>query len=389
VTPRRLAAGALVAAVAVVGGAAPAAADPPRPTDYRSTVTAVQVVPAEGQAAEAAAAESEVMAAVVQAEVVGGDAFLELTVAAGHEVVVTGYAEEPYLRFLADGTVERNRRSPATYLNDDRLGAVELPAEADETAEPEWEAVGDGGRYAWHDHRIHWMSETPPDGIAPGEKVQDWAVALTVDGKPVTVRGVLVRAHDVSALPWIMLAVVAGIACLLAGRNRALPVAAVSVLAAAAGAFVAGRGQYGVAPAGSGANPLVVAVPAIAVAAGIGAIVALALRRPTIAATATLAAAAAVIGWAVLRLSVLWTPVLPTELNASLDRALTALALGFAVGAAGLVVWRGQLSFVRLDELELAGPRNQAPPPGRAWDEAHPPPPMEGEFLGGGGRPTD
>jgi hypothetical protein len=354
---RRRAAGAvLVAAIALVGGAAPAAADPPQPTDYRSTVTGLEAVPVEGAAPADPAAEADTDVTDVEAVIVGGDAFLELTVAPGHEVVVTGYGEEPYLRFLPDGTVERNRWSPATYLNDDRQGEVDVPAEADAASEPEWEAVAADGRYAWHDHRIHWMGGSPPPGIGPGEKVQNWAVSLTLDGTAVAVQGVLVRADDISPLPWIMLAVVGGGICLLLGRRHALPVAVLGVLVAASGALVVGRGQYGVAPAGSGTEPLLVAVPALGLAAAVAAAIALVLRRRGIAATATLGAAAAVTGWAVLRLSVLWTPVLPTELSASVDRAITALALGLAVASAFLVVWRGQLSFVRLDELELAEP---------------------------------
>jgi hypothetical protein len=43
----------------------------------------------------------------------------------------------------------------------------------------------------------------------------------------------------------------------------------------------------------------------------------------------------------VLRLEVLWRPVLPTELTYGLDRAGTAVALGLAVAAAGLVVRGG------------------------------------------------
>ena len=38
-------------------------------------------------------------------------------------MIVEGYEGEPYLRFSPDGTVERNRLSTATYLNDDRRGA--------------------------------------------------------------------------------------------------------------------------------------------------------------------------------------------------------------------------------------------------------------------------
>ena len=112
-----------------MAGAAPAAADPPRPTDYRSTVTAVTPA-ADG----------------VRAEIVGGDAFLELRVDEGTRWSCRGTEGEPYLRFRADGTVERNIRSPATYLNDDRQGAVDLPPRADAEAEPEWEPWPTGAR---------------------------------------------------------------------------------------------------------------------------------------------------------------------------------------------------------------------------------------------------
>ncbi len=96
--------------VTVVAAAAPAAADAAGPSDFRSEVTGI--VPAvEG----------------VEAEIRGGDSFLELTVDEGHTVIVEGYTGEPYLRFQPDGTVERNRLSTATYLNDDRKGEVEHP----------------------------------------------------------------------------------------------------------------------------------------------------------------------------------------------------------------------------------------------------------------------
>src|SRR5690606_23838496 len=65
--------------------------------------------------------------------------------------------------------------------------------------------------------------------------------------------------------------------------------------------------------------------------------------RRTAGPTLILAAVAAVIGWGLLRVEVLWTPVLPTDLPAALDRALTALALGLSVAAAGLIVWSGAL----------------------------------------------
>jgi hypothetical protein len=324
--PAVLVASALVALVAV---AAPAAADPPRPTDYRSTVTGI-VPEVDG----------------VRAEIVGGDAFLELTVDEGIEVVVPGYGDDaaPYLRFLPDGTVERNTRSPATYVNEDRQGAVDVPPQADDEAEPEWEEVASGGAYAWHDHRVHWMSPRRPPGVEPGEVVQDWTVPIMVDGTPAEVRGELVLAAGVSPVPWFALVAAGAAVVVVLGRRRP-GVAPVAVLVAAAAALVPGWAQFSVAPAGSGADPLLVAVPVVGLlAAGVG----VAFRRRPLGPTATLAGAAAVVGWAVLRASVLWKPVLPTDLPAGLDRGLTALALGLAVAGAGLVVWSGALAVGRI-----------------------------------------
>src|SRR3546814_9423334 len=78
---------ALVVAV-VLASAAPASADPAGPSDFRSEVTGISPA-TEG----------------VDAEIRGGDSFLELTVSEGIEVIVEGYSDEPYLRFRADGTV--------------------------------------------------------------------------------------------------------------------------------------------------------------------------------------------------------------------------------------------------------------------------------------------
>jgi len=322
----RLAGGALAAVAALMISAGPAAADPPQPTDYRSSITSVDPDP-EG----------------IDVRIVGGDAFLELEVDEGHEAVVQGYGEEPYLRFLADGTVERNRRSEATYLNEDRQGAVSLPDAADNAAEPEWEVVADDGTYAWHDHRIHWMGGTAPPGAEPGKVVQEWTVDLTVDGTPVAVAGELVMAEGVSPLPWIALGVVGAALVVVLGRRApgmTVVVSGIAVAAGALGALVAGWGEYTVAPGGAGANPLLVGIPMVGLAAAVAGLV---LRRRTAGPTLILAAAAAVIGWGLLRAEVLWTPVLPTDLPAALDRGLTALALGLAVSAAGLIVWSGGL----------------------------------------------
>jgi hypothetical protein len=333
VTLRRAGLAALVAVAAILAHAGPVAADPPRPSDYRSTVTGI-----------APGADG------VTARVVGGDAFLELTVD-GREVVVHGYSDEPYLRFRPDGTVERNVRSTATYINESRNADVTPPAIADNDAEPRWEKVAGGGTYAWHDHRIHWMGNEPPPNVQPGHLVQNWTVDVTVDGVPTTISGKLVMEARVNPLRWLLLGLAALALVVVLGRRHPVTVARAAALAAAAGATVVGRAQYQAAPPGSGVNPLVMVVPVVALAAAAGAI---ALRKHSIAGALTLAACAGVIGWALLRLTVLWKPVLPTDLPYALDRGVTAVALGLSLAAAGLVAWGGGIV---------------APPPA----DAHPP----------------
>ena len=143
---------------------------------YRSSV--VRLVPA---------------SSFIHVTVVDSDDRLRLRVDGDHAVVIDGYQGEPYLRFAPDG-VYRNRRSPATYLNDDRYGKVRAPATASAAAAPQWERMASGGdSYDWHDHRIHWMSTSyPPVVVAEkstSHRIFDWSVPGTLDGKPFAVQG--------------------------------------------------------------------------------------------------------------------------------------------------------------------------------------------------------
>jgi hypothetical protein len=324
VTRRSTRAAALVATIALAALARsdPAAADPPVPTDYRSTVDALEPA-TQG----------------VRAEVVGGDAFMELRVDRGLEVVVTGYQGEPYLRFRPDGRVQRNRRSPATYVNDSRDAVAEVPGSADPEADPDWDTVAHGGEYAWHDHRIHWMGSERPAGAEPGEWTKSWAVDIEVDGNPTRILGTLALVGGVNPWPWVALGLAVAAAVAIAGRLRPLTVAVVASTVASALAVGVGWAQRADAPAGSGVNPLLVAVPVAGlVAAGLAIALHGRLRRRAVAAL-TLASAAAVAGWGVLRLDVLSKPVLPTVADAWVDRAGTTLALALALASAGLVVW--------------------------------------------------
>jgi hypothetical protein len=126
--------------------------------------------------------------------VLGGDDRLRLTNRDNSDVVVFGYQNEPYLRW-SGGAIFVNERSPATYLNADRYGAVPLPAVADPKAKPKWKQVSTGNTYVWHDHRIHWMSRQVPTVVADHpqspQHIFDWTVPMEVNGKRVAIRGSL------------------------------------------------------------------------------------------------------------------------------------------------------------------------------------------------------
>ena len=116
----------------------------------------------------------------LELRVLDGDDRLFLRNETGREVIVLGYDEEPYLRFV-DGAVYRNVRSPAVYLNADRYALGEVPESADPDAAPVWRRVAEGTAYEWHDHRIQWMSTIAPDEVRAdpdsARHVFDWVRA--------------------------------------------------------------------------------------------------------------------------------------------------------------------------------------------------------------------
>jgi hypothetical protein len=315
--------------ILVVLTAGPAAADPAGPSDFRSTVT--RITPA---------------APGVHAEIRGGDTFLEVRVDRGHDVVVEDYVGDPYLHFLEDGTVQRNRNSQATYLNNSRKGKVPIPPNATRGATPEWETVAHGGTYAWHDHRVHWMSEASPP-VSRGSRVtgayDPWKVPLVADGTAVEVQGTLTYEEATTPIPWLGLVVVAGGLLAWFGRKRAVVAGAGALAAASVLAVVVGRADFATTPGGG--NPLLWMLPAVALLAGA---IALVPRLRGAAVVGTLASVACLSAWVLLRFDVLTKPVLPTTLPYWLDRATTSAALGLCVAAAYLAVTSGQL---RLPEL--------------------------------------
>jgi hypothetical protein len=131
----------------------------------------------------------------LEVKVVRGDEGLQLTNKTGKTVVVEGYDGEPYLRFKPDGTVEANQRSAATYINVDRFGLQEVPANALPGATPRWKPIGDGGSHTWFDHRIHLTAKRPPARFTRQTKLTkifNWRVPISVDGRQVSAIGTLV-----------------------------------------------------------------------------------------------------------------------------------------------------------------------------------------------------
>ena len=136
-----------VGVAALLVGATAAFADAGNP-HYRSTVTAVHPA-VKG----------------LSVTVLDYDDRLQIQNQSGRTVMVEDYKGKPYLRFGADGTVEVNTNSEAYYLNDDRFGEVPVPKGLG--SQPHWKVLSKTGRYDWHDHRIHWMSQ---DGSAAAEE---------------------------------------------------------------------------------------------------------------------------------------------------------------------------------------------------------------------------
>jgi hypothetical protein len=130
----------------------------------------------------------------VKLKVLYGDDQVWMDNRSGQTVVIDGYGGEPYLRFAPSG-IFVNVKSPAGYLNQDRYGRSKPPESASAEAAPQWEKLAGGAVWAWHDHRIHYMSPTFPPVIrnAPDQPhhVFDWKVPATANGKRFFIEGSL------------------------------------------------------------------------------------------------------------------------------------------------------------------------------------------------------
>lgn len=319
---RWIVAGAVVA-LATTACAPTVHADPAGPTDYRSEVIAID--PA---------------TPTIEARIIGGDSFFELEVEPGTEVFVLGYQDERYLWFRADGVVFENRRAPSTYLNDDRFGGGDIPADATAEAEPDWEQVASGGSWVWHDHRAHWMQESRPVGFQPGDEILAASIPVVVDGGEVEVRVVSVWQPAPASWP-VWLGALAGIATVAAAwaLRRRGGAAIIALLPVAVLTFVVGAWQYWSLPAATGPRLVWIVLPAIAVAcAAVGVVVA--RGRSGFASDASMLVVGVELAvWGFAKRDGLSAAIIPTDAPMWLDRFVTALALAGGVAAAGCGLW--------------------------------------------------
>jgi len=311
-----------LAAVGVVMGVAGAVAspvvawaDPPGPTDFRTTIV------------------TDVPAGITVA-ILGGDSFLQVTADPGVAVSVAGYQGEPFVEYLPDGDVRENRASPSYWISQSKDGAS-LPAGVSADSPVEWVTVASDGSYAWHDHRTHLMGA--PVG-APGDVVARGDVPFVIDGAESVVSFETTWLPAASPLPAIVGAIAGLAAAAWAAvsyrRGQATAAAAVGGAAAAA-ALAIGLTQFV-------SLPRVVGAPWTLWVLPLTALVALAAtsrwRGPTADALCAVAGVELVL-WALARRSGLTAAILPTDTPFWLDRAITAFAgvVGVGLAASALV----------------------------------------------------
>jgi hypothetical protein len=300
---------------------APAFADPPAPSDYRSEV--MGITPSTDR---------------VSAEVVGGDAFLQLRVRPGTRVEVPGYQQEPYLRFDADGRVFENVASPTWYLNRSRLGAP-VPPDVTSTTPADWRRVAGNGTYVWHDHRTHWMGSGPPPRAARGDRIIDNTIPISVDGVPHEVRVIATWEPIPSKLPMMLGLLLGSGAAMVVVLSRRRWVARVVAGAAAVAASTVGMVQYRSVPAATGPQVTWWLLPALA-AATLVLSAALARRAGWVVADGLVVLAGVQLGlWAWMRRATMTRAVLPTDLWWPLDRFVTAWVLVVGPAIAVTAAW--------------------------------------------------
>ena len=246
---------------------------------------------------------------------------VELTNGGDTEVLVLGYAGEPYLRVGPDG-VFRNERSPATFINRTANPPGSVPDRYDADAPPEWAKIDDGDTAAWHDHRAHYMGQTGP-----------FTIDLLVDGEPAAIRGDIAIVHPGPWWPWLLVVgALAAIVALLARRWwRATVLTALAFLIVGESVHIVG--SWSEIASSFGGRLSAQLIPLAAVFLAIAAFARIATRDAEAAAPIALVAAVVVmVAGGISDIAVWWRSQIPSALPGSVTRALVATTFGLGIG---------------------------------------------------------
>jgi len=269
---------------------------------------------------------------------------LELRNDTSEDVLVLGYAGEPYLKVGPRGAFE-NMRSPATYANRNRRGG-DIPEDADAKAEPAWRKIRSEPMVRWHDHRAHWMGANRPASVEKDsgreQVVQVWELELRRGDRDLTVTGDVVWVPPPSAFPWLGGAGLLGIAVVVASRTRHWPLVlglAIGILVALGLAHVIGL--WNGATVGTGAKLAASVYSLGGIGVGLAAIAWLIVARDPydVSPLALIAGLFLFVSGGLADLSTLNHSQLPTTLPPAVARLGVTVALGLGAGvmaAAGL-----------------------------------------------------
>ena len=189
----------------------------------------------------------------VAVDIVGSDTFFRVR-SVGHDVMITGYQNEPYMHITTTGDVFVNDGSQTTLINGNRYGNVDTSAFV-ESPNPVWRKIATNGTAMWHDHRVHWMSPKRPAPIDTIGTVVEWKVPFSVDGVATTVSGTLFLREKASVLWWLagFVALLCAVVLSVRRRNEFF---ALTFLMSVAGVVV-GAMQFVGLPDGARITPLI------------------------------------------------------------------------------------------------------------------------------------
>jgi len=270
---------------------------------------------------------------------------VELTKDGPRDVVVFGYAGEPYLRVGPKGVFE-NTRSPATYLNRSTTITKSPPKSADARATPVWRRVSNGTTATWHDHRAHFMGgDDPPEVVRhPDQRrvVDNWTIPMRVGTEDVAARGQLIYVPPPSPWPWVVGAVL--IAALVVGLSRTRAwrtvfVVALALLTLTEILHVIGLWDASTAPFGTKLGESAYSLAGIALGLlGLGWI-----WRKGVESAVPLVLVATIflfVAGGLADVTSLGSSQVPSTFSAGVARLLVMLALGLGAGLAVAAAWR-------------------------------------------------